>query len=164
MNDEGDVALDIGRKLVERACRFDDSEQEIDSLLIPNNLGVIEPLANQAVAAERESLQNQVRSQAAEQVDREVARLEVYFDYRERAAQDKVEATRATLNHIRESGDESQRQILPAWEANLRRDEALPQKLAEDRRRRIEEAEKYRLSPVAWSLKSLGRIEVVAVS
>ena len=84
-----------------------------------------------------------------------------FYDYKELAAKDKVEATRTTLARIQESGTEGQRQILPAWEANLRRDEGISANLAEERRRRIEEAEQHRYPQVSWALKSLGRIEVV---
>ena len=72
-----------------------------------------------------------------------------------------MEATLTTLNRLRESGDESQRQILPVWEANLRKAQEISDKLVEERRRRIAEVEKYRYPQVDWALKSLGRIEVI---
>ncbi len=72
-----------------------------------------------------------------------------------------MEATLTTLNRLRESGDESQRQILPVWEANLRKAQEISDKLTEERRRRIAEVEKYRYPQVDWALKSLGRIEVI---
>ena len=161
VSDAGEVNLDLGRKLVERACRFDETEEEIDPFQIPDNLSAIAPLASAAADKERESLQQQVQSQAATRVDREVARLNAYFDYREMTARDKVEETRDTLTRIQESEDESQRRILPVWEENLRRAEELPPKLAEDRKIQIEKLEKSRHSHVSWWLKSLGRIEVV---
>ena len=68
------------------------------------------------------------------------------------------------LRGIQESGTEGQRQILPAWEANLRRDEGISANLAEERRRRLKEAEQHRYPQVSWALKSLGRIEVVGPS
>ena len=91
-------------------------------------------------------------------------RLGDFYDYKELAAKDKVEATRTTLARIQESGTEGQRQILPAWEANLRRDEGISANLAEERRRRLKEAEQHRYPQVSWALKSLGRIEVVGPS
>ena len=159
VSDNGEVNLELGRKLVERACRFDD-EEEIES--IPDNLAMAEPLASAAAVKERDALQQEVQSQATDRANREVSRLTEYFDYREMTARDKVEETRATLNRIRESADENQRQILPVWEANLRRDEELLPKLAEDRRNWTADVERYRHPQVAWALKSLGRIEVVA--
>ena len=162
VSDDGKADLETGRLLVQRACQFNKEENEIDPSLIPNNLHTIEPLASQAVTAEWESLQQQAQSQAAERVDREGARLKSYFDYRERNAQDKVADTQAILYRLRESDDEAQRQILPVWEANLRRNEELRGKLSEEWHRRLAETEKYRQPQVAWALKSLSRIEIVA--
>ena len=161
VSDAGEVSIDLGRKLTERACRFDAVEEEIAPSDIPDNLAEIKPVAEQAATEEREVLQQNIQSQATERVNREVSRLKTYFDYRERTARDKVTETRTTLNRIQESEDESERRILPVWEANLRRDEAMLTELVEERPRRIEDAEKYRSPTVAWSLKSLGRIEVV---
>ena len=97
-------------------------------------------------------------------IEREISRLGDFYDYKERAAKDKVEATRSTLARIQESGTEGQRQILPAWEANLRRGERISANLTEERWRRLEEAEQHRYPQVSWALKSLGRIEVVEPS
>ncbi len=162
MHDNGEVDVETGHHIVQRAYRFDRNEQEMHPSEIPDNLREIEPQANRFANAEREAAQQQAETQAAERFNREIARLEAWFDYRERAASDRVEATSATLNRLRESDDESQRQILPVWEANLRRDKELLGNLTEERRRRIDEAERYRHPQVDWVLKSLGRIEVVA--
>ena len=162
MHDNGEVDVETGHHIVQRAYRFDRNEQEMHPSEIPDNLREIEPQANRFANAEREAVQQQAETQAAERFNREIARLEAWFDYRERAASDRVEATSATLNRHRESDDESQRQILPVWEANLRRDKELLGNLTEERRRRIDEAERYRHPQVDWVLKSLGRIEVVA--
>jgi hypothetical protein len=161
VSDDGEVDLETGRLLVQQACRFDEEEIETDPSLIPDNLIKIEPLANQAAATQWEAFQQEAQSQATERVNREVMRLKAYFGYREIVAKDKVEATKATLDRLRGINDESQRQILPVWEANLRRDEELPGKLSEERHRRIAEAEKFRHPQVIWALKSLGRIEIV---
>ncbi len=161
VSDEGKVDLNIAHKLVRRAFHFDEDEREIDASEIPDNLQQLEPLANRIADGRREELQEQAESQAATRIGREVSRLNQWFDYRERVAKDKVEATQAILNSIRASADESQRQILPAWEANLRRDEELLENLTPERSRRIDDVEKHRYPQVAWALKSLGRIEVV---
>ncbi len=161
VSDDGEIDPDTGRNLVKRAFHFDDDERDIDASEIPDNLDELEPLANRIADAKREELQEQAEGQAAARVGREVSRLDQWFDYRERVAKDKVDATQAILENIRTSGDESQRQIIPAWEANLRRDEELLKSLAPERSRRIEDVQKHRYPQVAWALKSLGRIEVV---
>ena len=162
VSDDGKVGLKMGHSLVRRAYRFDSDEMDIEHSGIPDNLERIAPISDQLANARREEVQQHAESQAAERIDREVSRLTEWFDYRERIARDRVEATQDILNRIRESGDESQRQILPVWEANLRRDTEVLHTLAPERSRRIAEAEKHRHPQVAWTLKSLGRIEVVA--
>ena len=162
VSDDGVVDHEIGHNLVRRAYRFDSGEGDIDSSEIPDNLEAIAPIAGRFANARRDEIQRQAEDQAAGRVETEVSRLTKWFDYRERAAKDRVEATRSILNRIRESGDESQRQILPVWEANLRRDREVLNNLAPERSRRIAEAERYRHPQVAWALKSLGRIEVAA--
>lgn len=162
VSDEGTVNVEMGHSLVRHAYRFDRNEQEIDPTEIPENLDRIEPVAAQYATTKRQEIQQQAEYQAAGRIDTEVARLTEWFNYRERAAKDRVEATQAILNRIRESGDESQRQIIPVWEARFRRDSEVLNSLAPERSRRIAEAEKYRHPQVAWSLKSLGRVEIVA--
>ncbi len=162
VSDDGKVDLEKGHSLVRRAYRFDRDEKDIEHSDIPDNLEGIAPIADRFANGRREEVQQQAESQAAGRIDTEVSRLADWFDYRERAARDRVEATQDILNRIRESGDESQRQILPVWEANLRRDTEVLDNLAPERSRRITEAEKHRHPQVAWALKSLGRIEVVA--
>ena len=161
VRDERSVDTKIGRSLVERAFHFDDDERQIESSSIPDNLDAIVPIANRLADNKRAELQEQAERQAATRIERELSRLGEWFDYRERVAKDRVEATRATLNRIRESGDETQRQILPVWEANLRRDEELLANLAPERSRRLADVEKHRYPNVSWALKALGRIEVV---
>ena len=162
VTDGGKVSLEIGHSLVRRSYRFDSSERDVEHSEIPENLEVIAPIAERTAEARREEIQREAEGQAAGRIGREVTRLTEWFDYRERAAKDRVEATQDILNRIRESGDESQRQILPVWEANLRRDTEVLHNLSPERSRRITDVEKYRHPQVTWSLKSLGRIEIVA--
>ena len=162
VSDDGKVSVDTGRSLVTRAYRFDKDETDIEPAEIPDNLEGIAPIAEQFANARRGEVQQDAEDRAAGRVAAEVSRLTAWFDYRERSARDRVEATQNILNRIRESGDESQRQIIPVWEANLRRDMEVLDNLTPERSRRIAEAEKHRHPQVAWSLKSLGRIEVVA--
>ena len=149
--------------LVQRAFRFD-KEESISLEWIPENLDQTELLASNFASARQQALQSEAEAEAVGRIEREISRLGDFYDYKERAARDKVEATRSTLARIQESGTESQRQILPAWEANLRRDEGISANLAEERQRRVEEAEQHRYPQVSWVLKSLGRIEILEPS
>ena len=161
VGDQGEADAEVGQRLLDRAGRFDRREQEIPTTRIPDNLDSIEPFARQFANRRQQELQTEAERRASAQVDREVARLSSWFDYQEQVASDRLAATRATVDRLRASDDESVRRILPVWEANLKRDEQLPERIATQRRRRIADAEQYRFPQVTWSLKSLGRIEVV---
>ena len=161
VSDEGMVSVDIGRSLVTRAYRFDSDETDIEPHEVPDNLARIASVAGRFATDRREDIQRQAEDQAAGRVDIEISRLTKWFDYREQRARDRVESTQAILGRIRESDHESQRRIIPVWEANLKRDMEVLDNIAPERRRLIAEAERHRHPQVAWSLKSLGRIEVV---
>ena len=161
VSDSNGIVENMGELLVERACQLD-AEKGVDSGLIPDNLDAAEQLASNFIANKQRELQREDQTLAAERVDGEVARLNAFYDQKEREVQDKMDATRATLNRIRESGDERQKQILPALEANLRNAQGVSKQRAEERERRIEEAEAGRNPQVSYALTALGRIEIVA--
>ena len=164
VSDELSVDRDIGRLLLDSACMFDDREEDIEPNKIPANLDTVTQLARDFAGKIRQDLQDDAEHESARRFDQEVAKLKKYFDYRERAANDKLVATRATLSGIQESDDEKRRRILPVWEAKLRREEDLPNQLRKERMDRINDLERRRYPQVAWALKSLGRIEVVSLT
>ena len=161
VSDAGEVDVEAGHRLLQSAFRFDDAESEISREDIPDNLSDAEALAKQLAGIESEKIRAEAQADAMVRTDREASRIEALFDYKERGAADKVEATRRTLNRIRESAEESQRQILPVWEANLRTAEELSTNLASERQRRSAEVERFRYPQLDWILKSVGRIEVL---
>ena len=161
VSDAGQVDVDAGHRLLQSAFRFDDAESEISQENIPDNLSDAEALAKQFAGIESEKIRAEAQADAMVRTDREASRIEALFDYKERGAADKVEATRKTLNRIRESAEESQRQILPVWEANLRAAEELSSNLAWERQRRSAEVERFRYPQLDWILKSVGRIGVL---
>ena len=162
VSDAGEIDTKIGQAIVERACLFDKNEEEIGQTDIPNNLSEVKPIVEEYVNKRQQTLQSQAATQATTQVDQEIARLTKYFDYRERVALDKLDDTRNTLNHLSERLESAQqRQVLRIWEARVREAEAVLDTLPEERERQKANAEKSRYPAVAYSLKSLGRIEVV---
>ena len=88
--------------LVQRAYRFD-KEESIVWEQIPSNLDQIEPQASNFASAKQQALQHEAEAQAAGRIEREISRLGDFYDYKELAAKDKVEATRTTL--ARHSGE-----------------------------------------------------------
>ena len=162
VTDSGIIDTDMGQRIVERACLFDADEEEIDQSAIPGNLNEIRPAIDDFVNKKREALQSEATIQAASQVDLEIARLTKYFDYRERVARDKLEGIQNTLSRLSESLEGAQqRQVLRIWEFRVADAEAVLAALPEERKRQMEDAEKFRHPAVAYALSSLGRIEVI---
>ena len=162
VSDSGNVNLDVGRALVERACLFDRNEGEINYGSIPNNLAETKTIVDEFIHEKHSSLQSEASRHASTQVDQEITRLAKYFDYRERVAQDKLSDTRNTLTRLSETLEGvQQRQVLRIWESRVREAEAVVNALPEERERQISNAERFRDPAVAYSLKSLGRIEVI---
>ena len=162
ITDDGRVDTDLGRRIVERAYRFDRNEEEIAREDIPNNLDEAKGIAGHFAEQQRAEIQNSAEAQAAERYNREISRLETRFGYRRRAVNDRIAATQATLERFEASADENERRVIPIWQGNLQNDRELPGKLDEEQRRMVAEAETYRHPQVDSALKSLGRIEVVA--
>lgn len=160
VSDDGVMDTELGQRITERACLFDRAEQEIPLLDIPSNVGAAKVLVDAFVENKRQALEDDATEQADVQVTQEVDRLTKYFNYRERAAVDKLRSEQDTLDNL-PLGTAQQRQVVPIFEARVRAAEAVLNDLPEERKRRIVEAEKFRYPVVSYSLKSLGRIEVV---
>lgn len=154
-----------GERILRRLRRFDKSDEPLVQEVLEAALPGLESAAELAqghVEDLRERLEDEARAAADERVEKEIAKLQEWFTYRERAATDRVDTTKATLARLRGSDDPAQQRIVPVWESNLRRDEDLLKELVDERRRRLSEVERYRHPQVDWSLKSVGRIEIVA--
>ena len=164
VNDEGVVDEEVGRRIAKRAARFDARETEIPQSEVPiPGVRRVADVAESYAEDRRRKLRKEAEHEADTNVDREIGRLGDWFDYRERAARDRARSTQATLERLRRSVEVSDHKIVPVWQANLRRDEELLTTLANERDRRFTEIESLRQPSVTSSLKSLGRVEIVAV-
>ena len=68
----------------------------------------------------------------------ERAKLERYYDYRQRAAEDKVEAVRATFERLSASEEPDVIRIVPVWAKNLEHAKRTVELVAADRRKRLD--------------------------
>jgi superfamily II DNA or RNA helicase len=163
VSDDGHTpSVDIGQAVILRAAklpRFGEEPipvEEIPFDLLEDVLAAAERFVNEAAAV----MQTEAELDAQIRIDRERAKLEAYFDYRERAAADRLASTAATLERMKAATSEGERRIIPIWQANLERDERLVQELAEQRGRQLANLEKLRNPVVDWELVSAGRIEI----
>ena len=164
VSDDSVVSIEIGQALVARATTF--SQDGVSAIPIENIdfshfnevRAVGEGFAGEAAAA----LERNARNEAHGRAERERAKLEAYFSYRQIAATDRLAATAGTLRSLEENPDENVRRIIPVWQANLERDERLVQELADERARQLAQLDTLLDPVVDWELVSAGRIEITA--
>jgi superfamily II DNA or RNA helicase len=160
VSDEHQVSLEIGEALVARSTRFD-REEAIPIEAIPfDDLDDVQAAAERFVNEAAVILEQEAQADAESRAERERAKLEAYFDYRQQAATDRLAATAGTAQRLEASTEEGDKRILPVWQANLERDERLVQELAEERARQLATVDQILHPVVDWELVSAGRIEV----
>jgi ATP-dependent helicase HepA len=162
VNDDGRADVDAGQALVERAAEL---ERQVDDIpfddLHLDSLDDAEEAARAVVdGVEDEERERAVRN-AREQAAREREKLMAWFDYRERAAEDKVAATRATLERLQASDDAGQRRIIPVWESNLERDQSVLSELQHQRDTQFARLDRVRDPSVSTTVVAAGRVEVI---
>jgi hypothetical protein len=157
------VSVETGEALIRRATRLPrGGEAPIPVDEIPfDSLDEAKTAAEQFVNEAAGVLERGSQQEAETRVERERAKLEAYFDYRQQAATDRLAATAATLRRLEASTDEGERRIIPVWQASLERDEGLVQQLANERARQIAAVERLIHPVVEWEFVSAGRIEVI---
>ena len=69
VSDAGEISTEVGQAIVERACLFDKSEEEVGQTDIPNNLSEVKPIVEVYVNERQQALQSQATTQATTQVD-----------------------------------------------------------------------------------------------
>ena len=154
----------IGEALVKRACRLE-REHDIPVEAVPlRTIDEASEIAEGYVGAKANVMQTEAQWDAETRADIEMSRMNQYFEYRERASKEKVVATAAVLDRLKESADSGQRRIVPLWEANLERAERVFAGLAEERTRRVELIERSRNPVVDYQLLSAGWVQIVSVA
>ncbi len=154
--------LEFGRVLLERAGRFPN-----DRALTPADVpgaGVDDAIAvSEAVAyAELNALEAAVGEDSARRYEREMSKVLAYFDYREQAAQDRLDSSRQVVATLEASHDPDQRRILPVWRANAARDERLVQDLVNERAEQLAQLMHRSVAAGDLSVVAIARIEAFA--
>jgi len=162
VSDDHAVSIETGEALIARSTLIP-REEAIPPDEIPfDGLEDVQAVAERFVNEAAEMLEREAQSDAEARSERERAKLEAYFDYRQQAATDRLAATAATLQRLEASAEEGDKKILPVWQANLERDERLVQDLADERARQLAALDQLLHPVVDWELVSAGRVEVAA--
>ena len=161
VDDRGQVDPTIGAALLEQSRRFKNEESdhhviEIASLDIAHNVSQEE--VGVLVGGMVDNLSEEVH--ARYEVERD--RIEQLYANRDRAAHDRIESCSQTLQRLKISDQQLQRQAIPLWEANLQRALGERETLFQDKSRAIRDLASARIPQANYRLLAAARIEVAA--
>ena len=161
VHESGEVDRDLGRRLLERAASFP-NDRALSPADVPSD--ELEPALAAAETAgfERlDQLETQAREDSDRQLVRERAKLSAYFDYRDRAARDRLTSSRRVLAGLEAEHHAERRRIIPVWRANVGRDERLVEELATERVVRLAQLAQRAASGGDLRLVAAARVELV---
>jgi len=154
--------LDFGRTLLERAGDFPNDRAltpaDVPGALVDDALSASEHVAY----AELDALEATVRDDSARRYEREMDKILAYFDYREQAAQDRLDSSRRVVASLESSDDPEQRRILPVWRANVARDERLVQDLVNERAEQLAQLMHRSVAAGDLSVVAIARVQAFA--
>lgn len=158
VDDMGLVDEEIGSRLLSLSRKFNPETSAGPPPLA--TLDAAYEAAQTAVGLRRDRELLQVQRNAQERADVEEQRLAALFEQRTRAAVDRIESCRRTLERVRQSEDALIRQAIVLWEANLVRAQAELDALKDDLERSRIELQKKRSPSAEFSLVGVARIHV----
>ena len=155
-DDENAADTDAGEVIIASCASFlktKPAEVDEDALA---RLEVAHEIAQRGALDQLATLENEARSLAKRNLDREQNKLIKYFDYRDQVAIDKLESQRAIVSRLEASEDVKSRAILPVWRSNVTRSEQLIEDLKQER--------EERLSTLKMRAEGIGDLKCVAVA
>ncbi|MDP9475991.1 MAG: SNF2-related protein [Actinomycetota bacterium] len=161
VGEDGGVDEELGRQLLELQATFNDESGDVEEGL--RDLGALDAAheaAEFAAAVALEKLNSRLIERNRDNLRREREKLVGYFDYREVAAQDKVDHARSVVGRLQASDDPSLQKILPVWKTNLARAIAVQEGLGEERARRLAELDRRSMPVAAHSLLGVARVVI----
>ena len=159
--DGGECDAELGGRLMHRAASFPK-----DVALPPSdvNLDELEPalaVSELAGYARLRDLEARAHEDSQRRLERERDKLTAYFDYREQAAHDRLASSRGVLADVERSEQPEVRRIIPAWKANVARDERLIAELGAERDKQIANLANQVAASGDLRLIAIARVEIV---
>jgi ATP-dependent helicase HepA len=141
VHEDGRIDRALGQTLLERAASFP-KDAPIDANGVPaDELADALEATESAAHTWLQEMEATAGAESRRQYEREKAKLDAYFDYRDQAALDRLASSQAVLASVEAATDAETRRIVPVWRANVERDRRLIAELAEDRIRQLSQLE-----------------------
>jgi ATP-dependent helicase HepA len=161
VSDNGEMSEEVGQALVQRSLAFGDEQSIPDADLPLDSLSSARDGAEQHVAERTRALEEEARARLLPAIERERSKLTTYFEYRERVAYERLNATSATLDRLRSSPEAGDQRILPVWQARYDSDTRLLKELDDERHRRMADLERRAGLGGDHELVQVVRVEVM---
>ena len=160
--DGQDCDAELGQLLLHRAAKFPK-----DVALAPSEVSLDEletALASSESAGYEQlrDLEARAHEESRRRLEREKDKLTSYFEYREQAARDRLASSQGVLADVERSDQPEVRKIIPAWRANVARDERLIAELGVERDRQLTNLAHQVDASGDLRLIAIARIEIVA--
>jgi hypothetical protein len=117
-------------------------------------------LATKAAGKRTNQALDETQKSAADLANKEEERVKKLFEFRNKAARDRIDSCEAILRRLRASTERQVQQAVPLWEANLTRAKAELDVIRDDRDRSLREIAKSRTPTAEYELLNLARIEL----
>ena len=156
----------MGRQLLERSWDLDQREEphrDIDLYLqsvLPTLPSAI-TAAQQTIDGERDQEWAELSQAAEARHSTELERVTNLYAYKREGAQSRHDADQRTLARLRASTDEGDRRVIPIWEENVRRSQAVLQQLDADEAKERQQVNAQLNPDVSYSLLNVARINPV---
>ena len=160
VDDHGRTDLIIGASLLEHSRRFE--REESDSSPDFAHLDIAYSRAHEEVRELRDRLMVNLREETQSRFEIERVRIQRLYDNRAQAARDRIQSCSDTLERLKGSDQQLQRQAIPLWEANLERAQRELESLGQDRARSLRDLAAAQLAQAEYRLLAAARIEVTA--
>jgi hypothetical protein len=161
VHDSGELDPDLGRSLLDRAKSFPNDVQLSPSDVPQNELDAALDQAETAAFGRLAELEAQAREESDRQFERERSKLSGYFDYRDLAAQDRLESSQRILDNLESADNADTRRIIPVWQANVARDERLIEELATERTERLALLKRRAAGAGDLRVVAIARVEII---
>jgi ATP-dependent helicase HepA len=161
VTDEGEVDTGLGEALLARALSIPNDHAPADADVDEQGLDKAVSAAEQEGFGTLSQMEHEAQLDSEDRLARERDKLKAYFDYRDKAAADRLESSQHTLASLEAATDTERRRIIPVWSANVARDQRLIEQLREERTAQLRQLEGKRHCAGDLSLVGVARIEII---
>jgi hypothetical protein len=162
VDDYGRTDPVIGAGLLEYSRRFEQEESggSVDFATLDASYEIAQEEVRKLV---EENVAN-LRKETQSRIEIERNRIQRLYDYRARAARDRIQSCAGTLERLKASDQTLQRQAIPLWEANLERAQGELESLGQDKARSLRDLVAAQMAQAEYRLLAAARVEVALQS